>query len=264
MQIGLCTSIDNADKAIAIGYDYVVLSGTEVSALSDNTFKEFAIHVHNKHIKVLAFNGLCPVEIDMAGDRYQTEAVVSYMTRLIKRGAALGVKNVGVGAPNSRILPSGYDRALAWRHARQFLSIGAEIAATYGMMLSIEELTRKYCNCINTLEESRIMAAELGYDNIRLIIDFFHMRADGAEPEEALSYLRYAGDVHISGIDESTGRPSRPFLNVNDADCLKDIAGVLHNAGYDGTISVEPDPVSDELFVKQAAETLKVMRDIFR
>lgn len=263
MQIGLCTSIENADRAIAIGYDYVVLSGTEISALSEDAFMELNEHVHQEHIKILAFNGLCPAEIDMVGDGYSKEASLSYMNRLIRRGATLGVKNIGVGAPNSRLVRFGYDRALAWKHARDFISMSAELAALHGMIVSVEELTRKYCSFINTLEESRIMAAELGKDNVRLIIDFFHMRADGIKPEEALSYLCNAGDVHVSGIDESTPRPGRPYLTRYDEDWLNCISMVLKKAGYDKTISVEPDPVTDDCFVEKASATLKLMRDVF-
>ncbi len=262
MQIGLCASIENADRAIAIGYDYVVLSGTEVSALSESDFKALSERVHDERIKVLAFNGLCPADIDMVGEHYSADAARAYMTKLIDRGAALGIKNIGVGAPNSRRIPVGYDRQLAFRHAKEFMKISAELAAVQGMMLSVEALTEKYCNFINTLEESLIMADELKSDNVKLIIDFFHMRADGARPQDAAAYMKYAGDVHISGIDESTARPGRPFLTERDADWLREIVAVLRATDYDKTISIEPDAVT-EGFEAQAAETLRVLREIF-
>ncbi len=262
MQIGLCTSIENAEIAITLGYDYVVLSGTEVTALSESEFKDLCEHIHREHIRVLAFNGLCPADIDMVGERYSPQAAREYMTRLTDRGAALGVVNVGVGAPNSRIIPAGYDRQLAFNHALGFMQIGAELAAARGMMLSVEALTEKYCNFINTLEESRVMAEALERDNVGLIIDFFHMRADGIKPQAAADYMKYAGDVHISGIDESSDRPKRPFLTEHDAAWLRDIAKVLHDAGYDRTISIEPDLVTDG-FEEQATETLRVLREIF-
>lgn len=118
MQIGLCTSIENADRAIAIGYDYVVLSGAEVSALSQSNFKAISEQMHEEHIKVLAFKGLCPTAIDMVREHYSGDAAREYMVKLFDSSAALRVKNIGVGAPNSCRIPVGHDKQLAFRQAK--------------------------------------------------------------------------------------------------------------------------------------------------
>ena len=262
MRLGLCTSVANTAKAIDIGYDYVVLSGSEVSALSDAAFAALENEVESKGIKVEAFNGLCPQSVDIAGTEYSAEIAARYLSRLAARGARLGVKNLGIGAPKSRCIPKGFDRRQAWSNGREFISIAADEAAKYGMVASIEELTYKYCNFINTLEESLVMSDEVNKENVPIIIDFFHLEADGTEAETAGDYVRYAYDIHISGIDTVNGNVIRPYVDNSDKERLEKVAKVLRKAGYNKTITLEPD-AAGEHFEEKAEKALKVMREVF-
>ncbi len=262
MRLGLCTSIANAAKVIDIGYDYVVLSGSEVSALSDAAFAALEDEVKSKGIKVEAFNGLCPKSVDIAGTEYSAEIAARYLSRLAAMGARLGVKNLGIGAPKSRCIPKGFDRRQAWANGREFMSIAADEAAKYGMVASIEELTYKYCNFINTLEESLVMSDEINKENVPIIIDFFHMEADGMEAEAAIDYIRYAYDIHISGIAASNGNVVRPYVDDSDRNRLGKIAAVLREGGYDKTVTLEPDAIA-EGFEEKASIALRIMREAF-
>ena len=262
MKLGICTSIANIEKAIDIGFDYVVLSGTEVSSLNADQFIDLTDIVLKRNIDVSAFNGLCPSNIDIAGPNYSNEKARDYIRKLAERGKELGVRSLGIGAPNSRKIPKGFDRKKAWDNGRKFIEIAAEETSKYGMTVSIEELTFKYCNFINTLEESRLMSTELEDYNIPIIIDFFHLEADGHEPEYAEDYIKYAYDVHVSGIDKTEGVPRRPFLNERDYDRLTKIADVLRENNYNKTVTLEPDPV-DYGFEEKAIESLKQLRRVF-
>ena len=263
MKLGLCTDIGHMEKAIDLGYDYVILSGKEISALDDRAFQKLEEKIREKQIPVLAFNGLCPAGIDIAGPDYSRDRSETYMKKLIRRGAILGVQNIGVGAPGSRVVPQGYDRSQSWKQCEEFIRISAAEAQKYDIRISVEELTEKYCNFINTLEESRLMQKDCAFPNIGIIVDFFHMEADGKEPEEAAEYIDHRlYDVHISGIDNSKKRPGRPFVEKSDLKKLKRIAKTLKRGGYDRTVSLEPDSAGED-FEKKAAEALNVMKKAF-
>ena len=261
MELGLCTSVKNMKKAIDIGYDYIVLSGSEVSALDERSFNLLEDEANRFGIKIKAFNGLCPKEIDMVGPRYSDKLARRYMSKLAERGARLGIRNFGIGAPNSRQVPKGYDRKLAWINGKNFITIVSEECEKYGMIASIESLTYQYCNFINTLEESLVMSSEIDRENIQLIIDFFHIEANGMPLEFASEYIRYASDIHISGTAYNGQIITRPFVNENYAANLRKIALILQDAEYNGTITLEPDAVFDE-FEDNAKKALMVMREI--
>lgn len=261
MKLGLCTGVKNIESAIELGYDYVVLSGTEISAMSEAEFAGLEEKIITCEIPVFAFNGLCPPTVDIAGPDYSYEISKVYAEKLIKRGSRLGIRNIGIGSPKSRIIPAGYSRKDAWNNARCFISTVADEAESCGMLAAVEELTYKYCNCINTLEESRLMMEAVNKDNVGIIIDFFHMEADGYPAEAAADYIKYAYDIHISGIDKDRV-PGRPFVGMNDLAKLQTIARLLAAHGYNKTVTLEPDPCEGN-FREKAGEALQAMQAAF-
>ncbi len=262
MKLGLCTFLKDLDAAAGLGYDYLVLSGSEVASLDEEAFTALAQKVDREKLNVTAFNAICPPKIDICGPAYSETLAGDYMRMLSARGARLGVKTFGIGAPRSRMLPEGFLRQNAWENGRDFISMSTDIANEYGIEISMEALAPSYCDFINTLEESRRIMENIHSDQGTIIIDFFHMEAAGAAPEEAAGYLPFARDIHISGIDNSTSRPGRPFLSEADRDRLNSIARVLKQGGYNRTVALEPDSVSAG-FVEKACTSLQIMREVF-
>ena len=262
MKLGLCTSVNNIEVALEIGFDYVVLSGTEVTSLEEKEYRKLEELVIMRELPILAFNGLCPPSIDIAGPKFSENASRKYIEKLVKRGAGIGIKNIGIGAPKSRRIPAGYSHKEAWNQIRSFCIFLSEECQKYGVKASIEELTYKYCNCVNTLEESRLMMDAVNMENFGLIIDFFHTEADGYPSDAAGDYIQYAYDIHISGID-SEAVPGRPFVGMKDRNRLEAIANVLEKHGYDRTVTLEPDSVTEGEFCQKAEEALRIMQKTF-
>ena len=101
-----------------IGYNYVELPGKVIAAMSD---KEFSAFADKLPLPALGMNAFCPPTVVIAGPGYDIQFARQYVSGLAQRAATLGVKMVGIGSPMSRILPDGFDTALAHTQIKEFL-----------------------------------------------------------------------------------------------------------------------------------------------
>jgi len=259
VKIGLCVFSANIEKAAKAGYDYIQLPGFEVAKMNDAEFEKTAETVKNCGIPVLGFNAFCTGELPIASDGFDEAKTVDYVRLLLKRGKALGVRNFGIGAPLARRLPAGFDMKKAWENGKSFMLAAAREALPYGVNVLVEPLNNKCCDFITTLPEGKKMADEIAMENVGMIVDFYHMTVNGEKYETAAEYIPFAKDVHISGCGE---KYERPFVGEKDRASLESIAAILKKAGYDKTLSLEPDNISDG-FEEKAAESLKLLRELF-
>ena len=156
-----------------------------------------------------------------------------------------------------------------------------ETAAKYGITIVIEPVRMPDCNIINTFAEGVQLAKTVGLDNVKVLIDFYHMVCEKENPEVLRKYGKeYLRHVHFS-------YPSIPEIDgVRDPDNIRTIfEGELHrrgwwrtfpscreewdytdfiqaltDCGYQGRVSLEA-PVTD--FDRQAQEALAFMKAEF-
>ena len=93
----------------------------------------------------------------MSGPGQNLDEARAYARKLAAYASELSVDQVGIGAPGSRRLPEGYDRALANRQMKEFLRYTADEFAAYDIYVSLEAVGECYCNYINRLEEAKDM-----------------------------------------------------------------------------------------------------------
>ena len=137
------------------------------------------------------------------------------------------------------------------------------------------------CNIINTFAEGVQLAKTVGLDNVKVLIDFYHMVCEKENPEVLRKYgKKYLRHVHFSypRIPEIDGVRDpdnirtifegelhrrgwwRTFPSCREEWDYTDFIQALKDCGYQGRVSLEA-PVTD--FDRQAQEALAFMKAEF-
>jgi D-psicose/D-tagatose/L-ribulose 3-epimerase len=128
----------------------------------------------------------------------------------------------------------------------------AEIAASHGISLGMEALNRFEGYLINTAAEARAYVEAVGRDNVKVMLDTFHMNIEEDSFIEAIrSAGPFLGHFHIG---EANRRPPRKESRMD----WQGIAGALRETGYRGAVVMEPFV----LMGGQVGNDIKVWRDI--
>lgn len=138
-----------------------------------------------------------------------------------------------------------------WKRGVEGMRLLAKEAEQYDIMLGMEVLNRFESHILNTAKEGVKFVKEIGMDNVKVMLDTFHMNIEevsmGAAIREAGSLL---GHFHTGECNRMVpGKGRMPWREIGEA--LRDIH-------YDGTVVMEP-------FVRmggQVGSDIKVWRDI--
>ena len=95
--------------------------------------------------------------------------------------------------------------------------------------------------------------------NLKMIVDFYHMKANKEDFAKAEKYMPYVLDVHISGLAENY---KRPFADEIPLDELNQISNILKKASYSYGVALEPDDVENG-FSEKARASFDIMNEIF-
>ena len=145
------------------------------------------------------------------------------------------------------------DKEEDWKRSAEGIRLLAEEAKQYDIMLGMEVLNRFESHILNTAAEGVAFVKEVGMDNVKVMLDTFHMNIEevsmGAAIREAGNLL---GHFHTGECNRMVpGKGRMPWREIGEA--LRDIH-------YDGTVVMEP-------FVRmggQVGSDIKVWRDISR
>ena len=135
-----------------------------------------------------------------------------------------GVGNTAMRTPE--------ERRAQWDRAANTLRPIADYAAGRGVQLALEPLNRFETDLINTVEQALRFIADVGRENVGLLLDTFHMNI---EEKTIPAAIRGAGprllEFHACANDRGTpGEDHLPW---------RDIAGALADIRYQGPIVIE-------------------------
>jgi len=221
-------------------------------------------------LRVLGDHGLTvlsltPENVDLAHpDPAVRAAAVDYYQRLIDFAAALGHPVVCCHGAVGRV------RAVTTcAEERGFFVEGVRALASRahesGLRVAMEVLNRYEAHLLNTAREALRFAAEVGRDNVGILLDAYHMNIEEADLRSAILaagerlFLFHAADSNRQAV----GCGHTDFLGVWRS---------LRDAGYDGAVIVEctargPDPFTpvkgigwrDEV-ARYALESVRLLR----
>jgi len=238
MRFGCCAPIQKYDEIAAAGYDYIEFPAWQVAELRDDEVRGLAAKIQRTGMPCPRLNSYCRGDPAIVGPRYDSAAVRAYAKKLMKNAAALRVECIGVGAPGARMLPEGYDPALADRQCEEFMRITAAEAAPYGIWLLLEAVQRNMCDYLNETARAKEIVERLDLENAALVVDLYNMKTQGESWDTLPDYLPLTRHIHVSTIGPGIARGQ---YGIEDADeCDKTFAAIV-KSGYDGTVSLEPD-----------------------
>ena len=254
-----CGLVNTSDIALAeqLGFSYVELLGRQLAAMDDGAFAVLEKTLWKAGIRCEGMNGYCPPQITIAGPGFDPGAAAEYSRKLAGRGRALGVRVVGIGSPFSRTLPEGYDRRVAEAQLKDFLKITAEAMGKYGITVCLEALAPCYCNFINYAAEAVEITREIGWDSIKVVLDYYNMEGTGEADRDMGDWIYDIAHVHIS--DDAGSPQKRYFLRADKCSIHRKRLGSLVKNGYKGTATLEVDlPVNRD----DAAHSLKILERV--
>jgi sugar phosphate isomerase/epimerase len=210
----------------------------------------------------LAAFSLTPENVDLAHPDPGVRApAIDYYVRLLDFAAELGNPIVSCHGYVGRVRAISTladERAVFAAAVRQI----AERADALNLRLVIEVLNRYEAHLLNTAAEALDFTAEVGADNVGVLLDAYHMNIEESDPSGALRqvgerlWLYHAADSNRQGI----GRGHTDFCRQMNA---------LAEIGYDGPIILEctapgPDPftaIKDEDSLTWLETYLRESRD---
>ena len=234
--VGCCGTTASYLSLQQMGYDYAELSGRQIMSLSEEEFQTFLQLYQNTGFPCRGFNDYCDGRYPLVGPGCGSEQVEAYAREICRRGHALGIKTIGIGAPAARTLPEGYPVEQADREMEAFLRMICSIAAEYGITILLEAVHQYMCNYLTHTREAVAMVQRLALPNLAVILDYYHAMVMG-EDLHALDYaIPYTRHLHISTDLENH---ARGYIRDCDVPLLKTLLAEAAAVGYDGAISVE-------------------------
>ena len=264
MKIGAClSSVEKWKLAAQIGYDYVEANFSKIAAMTDDEFEEAKALLSEIGIRAEVCNGFFPGGFllyaydpvtQTATKQFEEikETVYRYTHHGFARAKQLGTTIVVIGSGGPRRIPEDLSAELALQQLGEIFSICADVAAEYGIVVTIEPLNQKETNVINTLSESLDWMEKIGHPNISAMVDFYHLLAEN----EPMSVLDRAGvrlrHVHLCRADRYSCTPA-------DCDDLLPLVQYLKTIGYDARISFEGKNQNND-----AAQALRDTYELFK
>ena len=275
------TGVEIVEKMAGYGYDYIELPLAEMMELRGEEFAALCRRVEESGIRCEVCNNFFPGNLRLTGPDADPGRIREYYTRALDRAARLGVKVIVFGSAGAKRVPDGFGRPAAWQQVVDVTRASGEAAAAHGITIAIEPVRHPDCNIINTFAEGVQLARTVELENVRFLVDFYHMVCEQESPDVLRRYgAEYLRHVHFSypAIPEIDGVRDPARINTiyegelnrrgwwrTYPSCREewDYSGfvqALKDCGYDGRISLEA-PVRD--FDRQAPQALAFLKTLF-
>lgn len=180
----------------------------------------------------------------------------------------------GVGAPLVIVVPSAVGKTKPvqatygddglweseykreWDYAVESVREAAKYGEDKGIMFAIEPINRYETYMVNSAEQARRFACEVGSRAVRVHLDTFHMNIEESDPAEA---IRATGNmlinVHIADSNrQAVGRGHYDFAAMMKA--LKEI-------GYERSLALEPLPPVPDPYVAMKMKRYAGLWDVY-
>jgi sugar phosphate isomerase/epimerase len=233
VELGVCTSTDNLAKVEQWGFDYIEPSASVVSALSEREYAKVRDAVLASRLRCRSFNGLIRT-LKVVGADANLDAVSNYLDLTLERCKELGARIAVWGSASSRNIPEGRTKDQTWAEIKVFLARAGEIAKAKGLVIAIEPLRKQESNIINSGADALRLVEEVKHPNVKMIIDYYHMRVENEDPEILVKAREHIVHMHFAN---PTGR-KWPHSADEDAEYGR-FFGLMKQIGYSGGLSIE-------------------------
>ena len=167
------------EKAAKLGFDILEVGAAPLPDYSAQEVKELKKCADDNGIQLTAGYGPAFNHNMGSSDPKIREEALQWYKRLFEVMAGLDIHLIG-GALYS-YWPVDFATANKeedWKHSVEGMQILAPIASQYGINLGMEVLNRFESHILNTSEEGVKFVTEVGMDNVKVMLDTFHMNIE--------------------------------------------------------------------------------------
>jgi sugar phosphate isomerase/epimerase len=187
----------------------------------------------------------------VVGPAVNRDALSAYMNSALDRCRALGGAIVVWGSAGSRNVPEGYSRDQAWQQIKAFLAMAGDLAKSRRIAIAIEPLRKQESNIVNSGAEALRLVREVNHPNVKMIIDYYHLRQENEDPQILVEARDSIVHLHFANPN---GRvwPKNPAEDPLYGRFFE----LVKKTGFRGGISIE----GNGTFEKDAAASLAFFR----
>ena len=203
--------------------------------MSEAEFHAFRDTVVSSPIRCHAFNSFIRrSDLKVVGPEVPVSALKDYLEMCLPRCRRLGASVVVWGSAGSRNVPDGFSRDKAKDQIAEFLHMAGNVAHRSNIVIAIEPLRRQESNILNTGAEALEMVRRVKHSNVRMIIDYYHLREENEDPRILEMAKREIVHMHFANPH------GRQWPNAfGEDDHYDSFFRYLKKTGYAGGISIE-------------------------
>ena len=233
VEIGVCAGTEDLGKAERWGFDYLEPAAAAIAALSATEFERVRQQVLASRLRCRSFNSLIRT-MQVVGPEANLDAVSIYLNAALDRCRQLGARVVVWGSASSRNIPAGHSREQAWQEIKRFLQRAGDIAKSHELVIGIEPLRKQESNIINAGAEALRLVDEVKHPNVKMIIDYYHLRMENEDPDILVRAREHVVHLHFANPN---GR--RWPKSVDDDPEYGRFFQLVKQIGYTGGLSIE-------------------------
>ena len=254
VEIGVCAGTEDLGKAERWGFDYLEPAAAAIAALSATEFERVRQQVLASRLRCRSFNSLIRT-MQVVGPEANLDAVSIYLNAALDRCRQLGARVVVWGSASSRNIPAGHSREQAWQEIKRFLQRAGDIAKSHELVIGIEPLRKQESNIINAGAEALRLVDEVKHPNVKMIIDYYHLRMENEDPDILVRAREHVVHLHFANPN---GR--RWPKSVDDDPEYGRFFQLVKQIGYTGGLSIE----ARGTFEEDGATSLAFLRSALR
>ncbi len=238
------------DKVARLGFDYLEVGGKPLPDYTSEQIKALKKCADANGIGLTV--GYGPAPHHNMGNPAVRDGALEWYKRLFDVMAQLDSHLVG-GALYSYwpVDFSTVNKPEDWKRSVEGMQILAPHAKQYDINLGMEVLNRFENHILNVAEEGVAFVKEVGADNVKVMLDTFHMNIEEDSIGDAIRTAgKYLGHFHTGERNRKVpGKGHTPWKEIGEA--LRDI-------GYDGHVTMEPFVLEGG----QVGSDIKIWHDI--
>ncbi len=272
MYFGVCVNMAPGSDRLAglglapalkeMGYDYIEVPTNRVSLLSEQEFAEGTRILRECGLICRTCNDFMPMQFRVVGEELTPKKKLEeYFQRAFFRIGqnGLGAQVVGFGSPWCRTVPEGFLYETALEQMTEFLQNIGDMARREGLVIGVENNNHTETNMMNRLADIAMVTERAGLPNVGILCDYYHLRFEGEAPDAPLQFAGRIVHTHIAKLEK------RGYVTDTEGELpyMTEYAKALRDIGYDGGISLEARPDPAVPWKEEAAQNLRVLREIF-
>jgi 5-keto-L-gluconate epimerase len=174
-----------------------------------------------------------------AADESARRAAIDRAKDAVRFAARWGAQ-LNIGKLRGEIAP---EKPQAWSWLRDAVADVCAEADSHGIAVTLEPQCRGIINTLNTTQSALVFLAEMALPNLRLMLDTYHMDAEGEDLGAEIRRVAAAGallHVHFADTDRRVPGDGR----IDFPAVLAALRGVAYDRAITIEIKQDPDPLS--------------------